>query len=236
MERSDFPHVWALPPADNPPCRQVGVGTLSSSIFSTHVWSSSLKSALVGAVLATLALTSAQAQPQDTRSVRPLLGMGFTFGGDKLYTADFTDGSSDTVRAGGLFMLYGGVEFRATDVLAVQATVGYHGDSTRAASNGSIRFGRYPVDVLALFSVNDKVRLGGGVEFVNSPKLSGSGVVGDFNVRFNNSTGVVLEGEYLFSRNFGMKARAASLKFKLDGASEKIDGSYGGLMLNYYFF
>jgi opacity protein-like surface antigen len=195
-----------------------------------------LKSFLTGAVLAALALTSAHAQSQNGPAVRPLLGMGFTFGGDKLYTVEFRDGSSDTVRAGGIFTLYGGVEFRATDALAVQATVGYHGDSTRAASNGSIRFSRYPVDVLALFSVNDKVRLGGGVEFVNSPKLSGSGVVGDFNVRFNNTAGVVLEGEYLFTRNFGMKARAASIKFKVDGASDKIDGSYGGLMLNYYFF
>jgi Outer membrane protein beta-barrel domain len=195
-----------------------------------------LKSALIGAALAALTLTAAQAQTQDSRSVRPLLGMGFTFGGDKLYTADFTDGSSDTVRAGGIFTLYGGVEFRATDALAIQATAGYHGDSTRAATNGSIRFGRYPVDVLALYSVTDKVRLGGGVEFVNSPKLSGRGVVGDFNVRFNNTAGVVLEGEYLFTRNFGMKARAASIKFKADGASNKIDGSYGGLLLNYYFF
>lgn len=195
-----------------------------------------MKSFLTAALLAALALTSAHAQSPNGPAVRPLLGMGLTFGGDKLYTADFTDGSSDTVRAGGIFMLYGGVEFRATDALAVQATVGYHGDSTRAASNGSIRFGRYPVDVLALYSVTDKVRLGGGVEFVNSPKLSGSGVVGDFDVRFNNTTGVVLEGEYLFTRNFGMKARAASIKYKADGVSDKINGSYGGLMLNYYFF
>jgi hypothetical protein len=195
-----------------------------------------LKSVLTGVVLATLALTTAHAQSQNGPAVRPLLGMGFTFGGDKLYTADFTDGSSDTIRAGGIYTLYGGVEFRATDVLAVQATVGYHADSTRAASNGSIRFGRYPLDVLALFSLNDKVRLGGGVEFVNSPKLSGRGAVGNFNVEYKNTAGLVLEGEYLFTHSFGLKARAASLKFKRDGASEKIDGSYGGLMLNYYFF
>jgi hypothetical protein len=195
-----------------------------------------LKLVLTGAALALLTLTSAHAQSQTGPAVRPLLGLGLTFGGDKLASADFTDGSSDTIRAGGIFALYGGVEFRATDALAVQATVGYHGDSTRAATNGSIRFGRYPVDVLALYSVSEKVRLGGGVEFVNTPKLTGRGQAGDFDVRFNNATGVVLEGEVLFTRNFGMKARAASIKYKLDGASDKIDGSYGGLMLNYYFF
>lgn len=195
-----------------------------------------MKSVLIGAALAALALTSAHAQSQTGPSVRPLLGMGFTFGGDKLYTAQFTDGSTDTIRAGGIVMLYGGIEFRATDALAVQATVGYHGDSTRAASNGSIRFGRYPVDVLALFSLNDKVRLGGGVEFVNSPKVTGRGAAGNFDVEFKNTAGLVLEGEYLFTRSFGMKARAASHKFELKGGSNQIDGSYGGLMLNYYFF
>jgi hypothetical protein len=194
-----------------------------------------MKTLVISAALATFALT-ASAQGQDNRAVRPLIGIGLTFGGDKLATADFTDGTSDTIRAGGLVTFYGGVEFRATDVLAVQATVGYHVDDTRAASNGSIRFSRYPVDVLALFSINDKVRLGGGVEFVNSPKLTGSGAVGSFTVEFKNSVGLVLEGEYLFTRNFGMKARAASHTFKIKGSSEEVNGSYGGLMLNYYFF
>ncbi len=195
-----------------------------------------MKSALVGALLATLAVASAHAQTPDARAVRPLVGMGVTFGGDTLYTADFTDGSSDTVHAGGIFTLYGGLEFRATDALAVQATVGYHANSTRAASNGSIRFARYPVNVLALYSLNDRVRLGGGVELVNSPKLSGRGVVGTFDVNYKDSAGLVLEGEYLFTPRFGMKARAAAHKFELEGGSEKVDGSYFGLMLNYYFF
>jgi hypothetical protein len=198
-----------------------------------------VKSVFIGALLAASALSSAHAQSQDgrdNRAVRPLVGIGFTFGGDKLVTADFTDGTSDTIHAGGLIAVYGGLEFRATDVLAIQATAGYHVDNTRAATNGSLRFSRYPVDVLALFSLNDKVRLGGGVEFVNNPKLVGRGAVGSFNVEFKNSAGLVLEGEYLFTRNFGMKARAASHTFKVEGSSEEVNGSYGGLMLNYYFF
>lgn len=195
-----------------------------------------MKSVFIGALLAACALTSAHAQSQDGRTVRPLVGLGFTFGGDKLATADFTDGTSDTIHAGGLITVYGGVEFRATDVLAVQTTVGYHVDDTRAASNGSLRFSRYPVNLLAVFSINDKVRLGGGVEFVNSPKLVGRGEVGNFTVEFKNSAGLVLEGEYLFTRNFGLKARAAAHKFKVVGSSEEVDGNYGGLMLNYYFY
>lgn len=194
-----------------------------------------MKSVLIGALMAA-ALTTAHAQPQDSRAVRPLVGLGVTFGGDKLATAEFTDGSSDNIHAGGLVAVYGGVEFRATDALALQATAGYHVDDTRAASNGSLRFARYPVNALALFSVSDKVRLGGGVEFVNNPRLVGRGAAGNYTVEFKNSAGLVLEGEYLFTRSLGLKARAASHKFKVEGSGEEVDGSYGGLMLSYYFF
>lgn len=193
-----------------------------------------MKSVVIGAALAALAF-AASAQGQDTRPLRPLVGMGLTFGGDRLATVGFTDGSSESIRSGGLFTLYAGAEFRASDVLAIQATFGYHADSTSAASNGGLRFSRYPVNLLALYRLTDKVRLGGGAEFVNSAKVAGSGDLGNINIGFKSSTGLVLEGEYLFSPKFGAKARVASHEFesKLDGA--KIDGNYFGLMLNYYF-
>lgn len=193
-----------------------------------------MKSVVIGAALTTLAL-AASAQGQDTRPVRPLVGMGLTFGGDKLASVSFTDGSTESIRSGGLFTIYAGAEFRASDVLAIQATLGYHTDSTSAASNGSLRFARYPLDLLALYSVNDKVRLGGGVEFVNSPKVAGRGDLGDINVGFKNSTGLVLEGEYLFSPRFGAKARVAAHEFESKATGAKVDGNYVGLMLNYYF-
>jgi hypothetical protein len=193
-----------------------------------------MKSVVIGAALATLALT-ASAQGLDTRPVRPLVGIGLTFGGDKLASVDFTDGSSESIRSGGLFTLYAGAEFRVSDVMAIQATLGYHADSTSAASNGSLRFSRYPLDLLALYRVNDRVRLGGGVEFVNSPKVAGSGDLGNINVGFKNSTGLVLEGEYLFTPKFGMKARVAAHEFESKATGAKVDGDYFGLMLNYYF-
>lgn len=193
-----------------------------------------MKTLLISAALATFALT-ASAQAQDTRPVRALVGLGLTFGGDKLATVGFTDGSSESIRSGGLFTVYGGAEFRVSPVMAIQATVGYHADSTSAASNGSLRFSRYPVNLLALYSLNDRVRLGGGVEFVNSAKVAGSGELGDINVGFKNSTGLVLEGEYLFTPRFGGKARVAAHEFESKATGEKVDGSYVGLMLNYYF-
>ena len=193
-----------------------------------------MKTVLISAALATFALT-ASAQGQDTRPVRALVGLGLTFGGDKLAAVDFIDGSRESIRSGGLFTLYAGAEFRVSDVMAIQATFGYHADSTSAASNGSLRFSRYPLDLLALYSISDKVRLGGGVEFVNNPKVAGSGDLRNINVGFKNSTGLVLEGEYLFTPRFGAKARVAAHEFESKASGEKVDGNYVGLMLNYYF-
>ena len=193
-----------------------------------------MKTVCIAAVLAVAAHAPALAQ-QQAQPVRPLLGFGATFGGDKLAGADFTDGSSDSVRAGGTFALYAGAEFRPTDALAVQLTIGYHGDSTRAASNGSIRFSRYPLDLLALYSLTDRVRLGGGLELVSSPRLSSSGAASGIDARFKSAAGLVLEGEYLFTRNIGLKARAASIKYEPKQGSGEVDGSYFGVMMNYYF-
>jgi hypothetical protein len=224
-------HGVALQHADSARATRCSLDTLPRLLFQIG---DSMKSVAIGALLATLAL-AASAQGQDTRPVRALVGMGLTFGGDKLATVGFTDGSSESIRSGGLFTLYAGAEFRASDVLAIQATFGYHADSTSAASNGSLRFSRYPLDLLALYSVNDKVRLGGGVEFVNNPKVAGSGDLRNVNVGFKNSTGLVLEGEYLFTPRFGAKARVAAHEFESKATGEKVDGNYFGLMLNYYF-
>jgi opacity protein-like surface antigen len=189
-----------------------------------------MKSALLATALATLALGAA-AQPQPPTTVTPLLGMGLTYGGDKLAEVQFTNGDSQSIRAGGLVMLYVGAEWRISPLMALQGTVGYHVHDS-SGSNGSLRFSRYPVDLLALYSLNDRVRLGGGVEFANSPKVGSDGVLAGINGKFKDSTGLVLEGEYLFSPHVGLKARFASHKFKFDGGS--VDGNHFGLLGTWY--
>ena len=81
--------------------------------------------------------TAFSAQAADGTPFKLLLGIGLTGGGDTLITVPFTDGSRDDIKAGELVQLYGGGEFRLADRLALQATVGYHVNDTRAASNGS---------------------------------------------------------------------------------------------------
>ena len=193
-----------------------------------------MKKFLLGAALATVTAFSAQAA--DVASpFKFLLGAGLTYGGDTLITVPFTDGSSDSLKAGGLVHLYGGAEYRLGDAFALQATVGYHVSDTRAAKNGSVRFTRIPVDLLALYSVNEKVRLGGGAQFVSSPELRGSGVASNVSRNYDSTTGAIVEGEYLFTPHMGLKLRYVSEKFTPEGGGSKVDGSYAGVMFSYYF-
>jgi opacity protein-like surface antigen len=192
-----------------------------------------MKKVLLGAALAVATTFSAQAA--DGAPFKFLLGAGLTFGGDTLITVPFTDGSTDDIRAGGLVHLYGGGEYQFNDKFALQATLGYHINDTRAASNGSVRFTRVPVDVLALYSVTDKVRLGAGAQFVSGPELKGSGVASNVNQKYDSTTGAVIEGEYLFSPHLGLKLRYVDLKFTPSGGGAKVNGSYGGVLFTYYF-
>lgn len=178
--------------------------------------------------------TIATAQAQTGPKFRPLIGAGFTFGGDTLATVSYTDGSSEDIKGGGLVHLYAGGEFKLGDKVSVQGTVGYHVDNS-SGRDGSVRFSRMPVDLIALYHLNDQVRLGVGAQFINNPELKGSGVASSVNLKFKSTTGVILEGEYMFSPNAGAKLRYVDAKFKPEVGSGDADGSHLGLMFSWYF-
>ena len=188
---------------------------------------------LIGAALAASTL-AAQAQGV-APAVRPLVGFGLTFGGDTLATVQYSDGTTDSIKAGGLAHVYAGAEFKVGTEMAIQATIGYHVDDTRGSSNGSLRFSRYPIDLIALYSVNDRVRLGAGAQFVSSAKLAGSGVASAVAADFQSSTGALVEAEYLFTPNLGAKLRFVSHTYKPKGTGISVDGNHVGVMLGYYF-
>lgn len=163
-----------------------------------------------------------------------LMGMGLTFGGDTLVTLHYTDGSSSNIKSGGLVHFYGGYEYRFDNRVSLQATLGYHVDDN-TAKNGSVKFARYPLEVLGYYGITDNVRLGGGLRYVMNPKVSGSGLGSGINHTFDDTTGLVIEGEYLFSPQVGVKVRAVSEKYKLQGSSTSVSGNHGGIYGSYYF-
>jgi hypothetical protein len=184
------------------------------------------------AVLATLAAAGgAHAQ---YGGVRGILGMGLTTGGDTLASIQYTDGSTDDIRAGGLVHVYGGLEVRLTPQVTMQGTFGYQVDDTGSNANGALRFSRYPFELLAHFQINPYMRIGGGARFVNDARVSGSGVLSGVEVDYGSTTGAVIEGEVLVMPNIGLKLRAVSERYTPSAGGPSADGNHVGFYLNWY--
>jgi predicted porin len=187
--------------------------------------------------IACAAAFSGNAMAQDKAAsmpaIKPFIGAGLTIGGDKLATAIYSDGTEADIRAGGFVQLYGGLEFVVGSEWAISASVGYHLDDA-SADNGSLKFTRVPVEVLAHYKLNDQWRLGAGARFVSGATLGGSGVLSAPDVEFDSTTGAVVQAEYRFNPNASVIVRGVSEKYKFRG-NGNIDGSHVGVMLNYTF-
>ena len=182
-----------------------------------------------------LALASVCSQAQDgLRPIHAVLGIGLTGGGETLANVTYTNGDDQDIRSGGLVHYYAGVDVRATPFLSFQGTLGYHVDSSAGASNGSVRFTRIPIEALGYFHVSDNLRIGGGVRLVNSPKLKGRGVASNVSDSFDNATGVIVEGEYFFTRWFGVKLRAVSESYRSKSTGIKANGDHAGVYAAFY--
>ena len=186
------------------------------------------------AITAALVATSLCSHADDLRPLHFVIGTGITGGGEKLATVTYTNGDTQDIRSGGLVHYFAGVDVRAAPHVSVQATVGYHVDTSSGASNGSVRFTRVPVEVLGYFHVSDAIRLGGGVRLVNSPELVGRGVASNINESFDNTVGVVLEGEYKFTNWFGLKLRAVSESYRSKSTGLKANGDHAGVYAAFY--
>jgi len=192
---------------------------------------------------AALAPTLAHAGLDSDNPVHPLVGIALTGGGDKLASAEFSDGTTKDISAGGLVYVYGGAEFHEKgSPFGFQATIGYHFDNT-SANNGSQRFSRWPIEAIALYNVAPQFRVGVGARYASSAKFtsSGAGYVG--NADLTSHVGVVLMGEWLITPSMGLQLRYVDEKYKADVYSYQDDqihrvdynGSHGGLGFNYYF-
>lgn len=190
--------------------------------------------------LAIASLNSALAQnaplqnAPEQKQLRFLVGGGLTFGGDKLVTVEYVNGTEMDVRAGGMLAMNAGIDYRVTDTFSFQATVGYHVDDS-SARNGDARFTRVPMELLAYYHLGPQWRVGGGARYVSNPKFKTSGVIGSDNLKFDNTVSGVIEGEYLLGRHAGFKLRYVHEKYEHDWINGKIDGSHVGILANYYF-
>jgi len=159
------------------------------------------------------------------------LTAGLTGGGDKLATATFSDGTTQSIRAGGLVQL--GIGFLWQPVaapVALQTTFNYHVDSVSAA-NGDLRFSRYPIEVLGYYTGLGSWRFGGGARFVLSPSLKVDVPNDNTTVDFEDAVGAVVEAGYRFGPSVVVNLRYTAERYKLksiDGASVSAADSVSG--------
>ena len=181
---------------------------------------SAMLKAVPGLVFMLVAAVPLVSQAAD---VRPVFKAGFDFGGDKLATATFTSGSTESIKANELLYLGGGISILADSKdIETEVTIGWKFDRINA-SNGDIKFNRYPLEGLVFYRF-PKFRLGGGLTYHLSPKLSGSGVASNINGKFDDSLGFVLQADYLITQKLSVGGRYTSLKYKVGGVSADSSG------------
>lgn len=201
----------------------------------------SLRRLAGGAALAlacTAAAPSARAQTvvdlDAPRPARFFAGIGLTGGGDRLYTARYSDGTTQTLRAGGLFQLYGGVEFRVARGVSLAVSAGYHVDSA-SARNGSVWFGRVPIELLGHVQVAPYWRVGGGLRVATNPTLRSDRDAAGVDEDFHTAVGPVLEIEHTFNPWLGLKLRGVAERYKSRVGLPTANGNHVGLLVTFYF-
>jgi hypothetical protein len=189
----------------------------------------------IAAMLVSLGAAQAQttATPPPAKPMHFLAALGATFGGDNLATAAYTNGSHQDIKAGSGFAFTTGIDYRLSPEFSVQGTLNFHVDDTNA-TNGSVKFQRFPVEFLGYFHPNAQWRIGGGVRYVNSPKLSSSGAAAGINLTFDNTTSGVVEAEYFWTQAMSVKMRYVNEAFKAKGYVE-VKANHFGVSGNFYF-
>ncbi len=146
--------------------------------------------------------------------VHPVVGAGLTVGGDTIDKAKFTDGSSQSIRAGGLLQLTGGLLFQSDNLpLAVLLSASYHVNDTNA-KNGTKKFDRYPIEAIVYYTGIPKWRAGAGYRTTLSPHYT-SNVEGQtgWSEDFKRPNGSLLEIGYNFAPRSWVNLRYVAEKF-----------------------
>jgi hypothetical protein len=195
-----------------------------------------MKKLFLALMVPLIAPLMAQAQIQTfeppVKPVHFLFGIGLSGGGDKLASGQYEDGSTVDIRAGGLVYLTAGIDYRILPEFSLQGTINYHVDD-ESAWNGDFKFERFPIELIGYYQPNPVFRVGGGVRYTVSPKLSSNGNAPEANASYDNTTSAVVEAEYFVEPDMGVKLRYVHETFKARG--REIDGSHVGISANFYF-
>ncbi len=183
---------------------------------------------------------------EQPRKVGVLLRLDFDFGGDRVWTATWSDGNTKDIKAGQLFTISGGLYYHPDAPYAVEATLGYKSDGAEGA-NGNITFWRVPFDLVASFAPG-RHRIGVGPTVHFSPTFGcnadGACGFGTWEVKYDTAIGGIVQYAYGYplSRNSGVEVavRYTAIQYKgsafnIAGLPETVNGSGAGFLVGAWF-
>ncbi len=172
----------------------------------------------------------------------PVFTSALEFGGDKLIDVTYSDGSKSNIEAGRGIILGGGVNIDLTETkphtFEAQATLGVKWTSTKQATDGSVDWYRFPLELISFYRNTEKdFRIGGGLVYQFGNELKGSKDASNASAKFDNSTGYVIEGDYFLgtekNMSIGLRYTGISYNPRISGAGAVNGNSYG---FNFNFF
>jgi hypothetical protein len=209
----------------------------------------------LGVAASLLLLPTTSVHAEDGIRLRPMLGLGYGFGGDTILPVTIVpQGTSieyeETIKAGTGIDLRAGLEvaFPRTP-FALQMAVAYQNDGAAGLDNKHIDFRRVPVELIGYWRVAPQVRLGVGVRktthadlrnsnsYCKQSKTEVSSSTLPCSYSFKSTVGAILEAEYELTPSWGLRARYVVETFKLKDESlsdEKYRGDHLGILSVWY--
>ena len=186
-------------------------------------------------------------------ALRPFVGLGYTSGGETLLPVTITPKGSSTkykedISAGAGIEGRIGLSLRLSNTpVSIRASYGIHNDQSNGIENDRLFFRRYPVELMGFYHFTDRASVGMGVRRATRPVLrlknahltttSGNKVSGvDATFDFESSTGIVLEGEWRLTPNWGIGVRYVREHFTYQGTDRvRVDADHVGINTQWYF-
>jgi len=156
--------------------------------------------------------------------LKPILQMGYDFGGTTLATVEhdgYYESSVNKIRAGQGLSLEAGAVIDSPN-LELQFLIGYKFDN-ESASNGDVTWDIIPFTALAMFK-SHRWKFGGGLTYHLNPALNGSfkGYDGNGDYfhdeaddEYENAFGAVAQMQYRLTNNFSMGLKGTFIEYKL---------------------
>lgn len=181
----------------------------------------------------------ARAQPQPAMpppappAARPVafqFGMGYDFGGEKLLTVTFTDGSKETLRAEQGFSFFAGLGFARFPVGTVNldtlVSIGVKGWNI-GSEDDKLSYLVFPFEAMERLWAG-QFRFGAGLSYLLSPRLSGKGMLDVYDLDLKNSLGFLLQAEWIGNRQPGRAGFSVGLRYAIHDLEAKQGGGSVG--------